>query len=425
MKPFRQNNYPLWPLYLLLFVFPLAVAGQNIGVVISFLAMFSYLLTETDKKVQKNEVEQDFSKAPSDLTILLIATSAYVIWMCLATQFAEDNPGSEIAAYLVGFIPFIVMPPLARAVYKDFSNKTLEKLWKLLTYLMAFCAIVALTQYFFEWHRHVKYFNANSHRSQGLYSHPLTFAYISLAIWPMALIRLLNKTKSRSSWVFFISMVICLWSSESRTVQITAVGLFVFNIFNYLPGKKRILAMLALAGLLAAVAFTDNPLSQKYKTTFAPDPTSHEEKIFPFDRVAFWKAHLHLVSQSPIYGHGVHIPTDVRLQAYEDIGLSTFPKKYTAHNMFLQVAAEGGLIGLILFCFWYFGYIYVSFKNAKHSRLAAILGQSLLALGIAGMTQNAFQDSEVRHVIMILIILFWCNHDRIVLQSRNNQRAIS
>jgi O-antigen ligase len=86
----------------------------------------------------------------------------------------------------------------------------------------------------------------------------------------------------------------------------------------------------------------------------------------------------------------------------------------------MQVTAEGGLVGLILFCFWYFGYIYLSFKNAKHSRLATILGQSLLAIGIAGMTQNAFQDSEVRHVIMILIVLFWCNHGRIVMSMRKS-----
>jgi O-antigen ligase len=107
-----------------------------------------------------------------------------------------------------------------------------------------------------------------------------------------------------------------------------------------------------------------------------------------------------MIYERPLLGHGIRLDEEYRTPYYDQIGLSNFSKKYPAHNQLLQIQAESGLIGLVFFMAW----IIINLKifNQLDRKNSLIFKQTLLILLMAGLTQNAFQDSEVRFILTLL-----------------------
>jgi hypothetical protein len=112
-----------------------------------------------------------------------------------------------------------------------------------------------------------------------------------------------------------------------------------------------------------------------------------------------------MIQERPLIGHGVHIGLDYRRPYYERIGLGDFKKQYPAHNQYIQMLAEGGLIALSCFIAW----LVFSFRLAKDPRcplfLRLAVPQTLWIFILGGLTQNAFYDSDVRMGLVIVGVM--------------------
>ena len=134
----------------------------------------------------------------------------------------------------------------------------------------------------------------------------------------------------------------------------------------------------------------------------------NRESNYLDDRVAFWHAHWLMIKEKPLYGHGVQLDETYRQPYYAEIGLSDFSKKYAAHNMYIQILTNGGILLLFIFFIWLFLlYRYILLK-LESERFMCI--QALLGFLVASLTQNAFQDSSVRVTLSILLSFLYLLH---------------
>ncbi|MCB0338572.1 MAG: O-antigen ligase family protein, partial [Bdellovibrionales bacterium] len=78
------------------------------------------------------------------------------------------------------------------------------------------------------------------------------------------------------------------------------------------------------------------------------------------------------------------------------------------HNNFLNVTVETGWPGLLLYCWWILGSIYLALKRSSSAspqkRIALLaISTSLLSWQIAGLVEYSFGDSEVLFTAFVIL----------------------
>jgi O-antigen ligase len=161
------------------------------------------------------------------------------------------------------------------------------------------------------------------------------------------------------------------------------------------------LAVVLLGGVLVAV--TDNPIRQRFQEVV--DRTDVQTD-YADDRLAFWQVNLLMWKERPLLGHGEGLGTEYRRPFYVQAGLGHLEKLYEAHNMYLQIAVNGGLVCLGIFLAWFAWYLGKSWRD-RRSLGGAMALQALAVFALGALTQNAFQDSEVRYTLSLLCTAVW------------------
>jgi hypothetical protein len=325
----------------------------------------------------------------------------FLLWNVISS-FLNPANDSEPIAYFIGYSPLLLLPWLAASL-PELPEKAWRRLEQVGAITVLIWGIVCLTQVLWPW-RWVGSMPVlgGIPRAQGFYSHPLTLAYSALLIWPFAVLRIFQKPRAWSSWFYGVGAALMLIYSMSRTAQALAAVFVLWNVFRLFSGRRRwqILGALALLGLLVAV--TKNPVSTRFRHLIQGTEENYHFSDYPDDRLAFWHAHAVMIQERPIMGHGVHIGLDYRRPYYERIGLGDFKKQYPAHNQYIQMLAEGGLIALAFFISW----LVFSLRVVKDPRcpafLKTVVPQTLWIFILGGLTQNAFYDSDVRMGLVIL-----------------------
>jgi O-antigen ligase len=110
-----------------------------------------------------------------------------------------------------------------------------------------------------------------------------------------------------------------------------------------------------------------------------------------------------MFQEKPILGHGDHLNTAYRKPYYARLGMVDFVRTYEAHNMYIQIAVNAGLIGLILFLSWWLWHLRFACNLIGKSEDAEVIFQTLVFWMLASLTQNSFQDSEPRYALTLLV----------------------
>ena len=379
-----RKNLLILPL--LLFSIPFGVAAHNFIAVIVLLIMAS----------SPSLTERKFSK---EFGAVILLPMALCLWTMLSTAINGQNPEDKISHYLFGYLPISLLPFMA---FRHLKNPA-EQCKKLVTLTCVFSclwALVVLSQSIWGWS--LKNMQGGvDFRPFGFYSHPLTLAYAALVAWPWALNRLLSHKQDVRSWLLTAAIGSILYFTHSRSCQAIALVILTWNLFVQLKGRQRALVLLLLAASVVTVAVTDNHVSHRFKVLISSEnPDRFSE--YPDDRVAFWHAHWEMVKERPLLGHGMHLNQAYREPFYKYIGLEDFVKKYEAHNQYLQVASNAGFIGLAIYLIWLVSlWLY---SKTLNQFIARPFQQMLVAFCLGSLFQNAYYDSEVRHILMCIII---------------------
>lgn len=344
-----------------------------------------------------------------EVTLAAIAL-LLIIWLLIVTALNPKNPFNDYWTYLLGHLSWITLP-LIFALLRPFTAPVQwVKLAKVTFLVVSGWVVVALSQAVWGWKISGINIVAAEFRPRGFYSHPLSLAYTAQLFWPLVLYALASNARQWKSWVFAIAVCIFLYITESRTIQLACLIVAPWAFITYLPSRRRRIAISILIGLVALTSFTNNRVSRKFKQTFSTEGVDRNSH-YADDRLVFWHAHSLMVAERPLLGHGVNLNTEYRRPYYDRLGLESFNKKYEAHNMFLQVLTDGGVIGLAIFLLWFVQLARLAAQITDRSQRHLML-QTIFLFLLSALSQNAFQDAEVRMGLTLLTIAIVLLRDR-------------
>lgn len=179
-----------------------------------------------------------------------------------------------------------------------------------------------------------------------------------------------------------------IWMSRSRTALIATLLLSVF-----VASQRRSLRRVVAAGLvllIIAFAVSLNTRRQAAPGLFENGITSTVGNLRT--RVTYWRAAVTTLSAHPLIGVGIS-------QFHEGPPDANGERPYIAHahNMFLQVALDVGLLGLLAYL-WMFGWVTTAARrglSGSTRALAAGAALSIVAAHLFGLTDAIALGAKV------------------------------
>ena len=236
---------------------------------------------------------------------------------------------------------------------------------------------------------------SGDNRASGFFGHPMTFAGYFCIYLPVLLVcfleqRIYGKWRWLAGGSFALGVVALLFNATRGAWLALALVLLFILAYYLLKGNK--LAMLCLALFIAAGTGLSQyqPFVQRLATITDTKYQSNTERLL------IWQSAYTMFKDHPALGVG--------LGQYKD----NYQKKYIspkakepylshAHNNFLQMLAENGVVGFVGFltllaCF--IGYSFKRFWQEKNP-YALMMSMAALALVLQGCTEYNFGNSAV------------------------------
>jgi len=380
-------------LTLLLAVLPLAVAGHNGAAFIAGIVLFIHAW-------RNGRLSFIVSNASNRTHLILFAL--YCFTFMLSTWLNPNNPENPLVAS-GGFWAIWLLPALINTAIEGNEGALrtfFDRAMKWLPYLALTWGLVALSQMLFSWRLSGLTIESTFPRAQAFYSHPLTLAYVGLVLFPFSTLLFFRHPKKLSAVALFVGIALLIVASKSRSAQAVAFLVILWNVWTMLRGGTRVTIVGLLFTTLIGVLATKNPISSRFHQMIE-SPDASENLID--DRIVFWEVHWEMFKDKPILGHGENLGTKYRTPYYNEFGYQEFNRKYEAHNLLLQILVNTGLVGFSLFSIWLGWVSWVLYRSRDFDLGKASL-QSVFALLLGGLTQNAFQDSEVRYSFILVIV---------------------
>lgn len=322
-----------------------------------------------------------------------LGASHPVVWCCtgllvvvlLSTAVNSDNGYALL--YLIRWLPFLVLVvALVDVIAHDVGP------WVALHALVAGAAASALGAV-------VSFAFLGSPRATGPLSDPNDLAYVITAAVPIVLVSVRRATRAlvAAGWAVVLALLLVgAAATFSRGGIIATACVLVWTVSRklvparFLAGAAVLLATLAVPILVSAPAVVQNALAQKEYIAATNVDT----------RLLRWQAAARMMADNPLLGVG---PGGFRARYVEYSGFAELAERTpVAHEMYLEVGAELGVVALVLFL----GAIasaFVASENATRLRqtstadrrdpvlLAALAAQgSLLAICVS----SAFLSEE-------------------------------
>jgi len=189
-------------------------------------------------------------------------------------------------------------------------------------------------------------------------------------------------TSSGLFYLFFLAKARGAW-----------IGLIISTVYMALSKRKFWLILLVVA--VIAIPFLTKMEMSRY--------------IFEFgsvgDRMGMWTTGLDIFKQHPVIGNGLNT-FFLKFKEFRSDEWKGQKGSY-AHNCYLQMAADTGLVGLLAFAFLMFSYFYTILKNLRRVKddlcWLAVWGSSI---GVFAFLIHSFFDTNLYS--LNLATLFWC-----------------
>jgi len=213
----------------------------------------------------------------------------------------------------------------------------------------------------------------------------------------LVLFKATNKTYRFILSALFLLLAVCLLLSQARGAWLGFILGFLF--VSLLSGKKNFLLAVFLLILFAVSAgLFGNIYLKEQVRSFAHLKTDQSTN----DRMIMWKTALRMFADRPILGQGL----GTFMHSFEKFKPKSYREIVYAHNCFLQMAVETGILGLLAFL-WFI----LSLLRKASTRLFMPNDIFLKAVsigiigGILAYLVNSFFDNNLYS--LPLAALFW------------------
>lgn len=282
------------------------------------------------------------------------------------------------------------------------------------------------------------------YRVFGFYGHPLSVAGVSLALFAFfSMITVFGPPRTSlnfgaqkqhsykliTAWVALFNFAALFMSGGRTSIVIGICMLFycllmsVRRILKDSLSSSRIsaLAYVLVPAVIAIVFVLESGIGHRFVEAVQQVERGHLSQID--SRFVFWEVYLNMIEQNPYYGYGAqHLSGYLREAFYAVQGLANFERKYNAHNIYLEILANIGVVGMLILSFAIFSCYRTVFQWTRDDDLLkSLFTASLAALAVNalhGLTQNVFYDASV---LVVYLATFWIMH-WMFLSMRMNQQ---
>ena len=415
------NSMTNW-LIVLVLVLPLLISKQTadpaLPVRYVFLGCFMLLFVLYFFVVRKTTISFSF---PLLLKILFAAGIGFIIWnmVSMSTALNPQEGYYEIARQLV-FLS--VLFSVLLAVQREESQ--VLKLCKTMMWVSILQGLAGILQYYDIAFTEVPGANAKPY---GLMANRNLFGSAQAFLLPFVIYVLYRAAKPWKyiSGIAISIIIVSLLLSQTRSAWLAAIAIIIVSlllvlIFSPANRKKWMIATVAGAAGIALLGFlliaSDSEgelkasITQRTQTLLQQSTDSSHIAENVNERVRIWKKTIQLVKDYPLRGTG---PGNWKLAIpfYGTEGLAWASGKYSPdrpHNVYLQVAAETGIPGAVL----YFGMwlliavagIKVIIKPGSEQQriLVALMLAGLAAVACDGMF--SFPTERIEHSLYMLLM---------------------
>jgi len=271
----------------------------------------------------------------------------------------------------------------------------------------SFIKLFFFTSSFVALYNFLHYYNLISYLQEyGLVISPIgqknwTSNYLALIFPLMFCFFLLEKDKKNKNTYFLLlsiiyaNLMICqsrgIWISLSLTLLFGIFLIFKFNFFNLFKENKKWLILLLITFIIITLIYsTDNPLNISPLTVTQRALSTFDEKDPSINtRILMWKVTWLMIKEKPLLGLGIG-SFGMNYLDYQAKFLQNNPEyiKYwgiarEAHNEYLQMGAEIGLVGLgifIVILFIFYNLVLNFLKEEKDSKKKLICWGLILGI---------------------------------------------
>jgi O-antigen ligase len=205
----------------------------------------------------------------------------------------------------------------------------------------------------------------DDNRATGPMTDPNFFAEIMVVLVPISLERFLHEKKYLprliALWTFAVS-VLTVFLTYSRGGFLAMVVAVIILFIIYPPRRIQvpfiIFSVIAFSSFLPANYLNRLSLLQGFFTTSSAQDTSLQGRLS--ENVTAWE----MIKANPLFGVGLNSYSYLFPVYSKDIGLALVATEREAHNLYLEVAAETGVVGFSVFAFL----LLISFQTVLEAR---------------------------------------------------------
>lgn len=256
----------------------------------------------------------------------------------------------------------------------------------------------------------------NDYRISGPIGDPNFFAQIMVVIIPLALDRVWREKnwvlRAVALWSLVVSFLTIMFTF-SRGGFLALLLTLGMMIIYYKPPLKNVLVMLILGiGLFQNVP---DKFLDRFATLSAFLPSSEEAAMTDNSfrgRTSELKVGINTFKDYPVLGVGVNNYNVHYIEYSQELGIDARYEDRSAHNLYVEIAAEQGLAGLSLFfvtLFVVYRNIYTSWESLVKSEDLQTAGMIVaFSLGFLGYLFSALfvHDAYPRYFWLLLGIAF-------------------
>jgi O-antigen ligase len=193
----------------------------------------------------------------------------------------------------------------------------------------------------------------DDHRATGPMDDPNFFAQIMVVLVPISFERFLHEGKFRfrllALWCLVVSILtIILTYSRGGLIAVLAALLVLFIVY---PPKPTHVPVIIFSLAVFFFYLPPNYLERLFtlQAFFEPRNTSRLEERSLQGRLSENLTALEMIKTNPLFGVGLNSYSYLFPAYSKKLGLARVATEREAHNMFLEVVAEIGLIGFFIF----------------------------------------------------------------------------
>jgi O-antigen ligase len=363
-------------------IFPL-VGGLTLGA-----HLFSFINKKQESRSGSREI--------------FLAGAALVLWMFISDPYAALQPDPEGRVWLFTFLQLLILVWL--------SSRVMDTPGKNYTLFIVYSIVTGISSFYAVYSGGVADTVEDSIRSAGLAggaNSAARYFLVALIFLYFLQVRQTNMLIRMALFAFMGLIILGVLVTVSRTgilLLAAAVGLLIMMERG---GNRPQALVLVLVSITIVWFFADNILA--ISRSILPSIRTGSDTVGV--RYGLWKAGIKMLEDQPLQGVGLgQYPRQLPYYGHEWLKVKYLNKG--AHNMYIQIAAETGLIGLFLFL----GLLALSLRIFWRSQKSAnpdlaFVGQTwmiaFILILIGGMTKHDHYDKLLWFMIGISACPMW------------------